>query len=83
MAVQYSSRASSSTSTSPGYKRSWPSLRDLVRQLQGIAWDHRRAAALRDEAPAAYKDITRVMRAQHHLVRITRRLRPLLSYKAA
>jgi tRNA-splicing ligase RtcB len=57
--------------------------RDLERQLAGVAWDHRRAHALRDEAPAAYKDITEVMRAQRDLVRIVRRLRPLLSYKAA
>ena len=56
---------------------------DLVRQLDGVAWDHRRADALRDEAPAAYKDIAHVMRAQRDLVRIVRRLRPLLSYKAA
>ncbi len=59
------------------------SQRDLVRQLDGVAWDHRRADVLRDEAPAAYKDIQRVMRAQGDLVRIVRRLRPLLSYKAA
>ena len=59
------------------------SSRDLARQLDGVAWDHRRADALRDEAPAAYKDIGQVMRAQRDLVRIIRRLRPLLSYKAA
>ena len=59
------------------------SRRDLAQQLEGVAWDHRRADALRDEAPAAYKDITRVMRAQRDLVRVVRRLRPLLSYKAA
>lgn len=59
------------------------SARELGRQLGGVAWDHRRAALLRDEAPAAYKDIQRVMRAQAELVRIVRRLRPLLSYKAA
>jgi tRNA-splicing ligase RtcB (3'-phosphate/5'-hydroxy nucleic acid ligase) len=57
--------------------------RDLHRQLDGVAWDHRRADLLRDEAPTAYKDIQRVMRAQGDLVRIVRRLRPLLSYKAA
>ena len=56
---------------------------ELVRQLGGVAWDHRRADALRDEAPGAYKDIDRVMRAQRNLVRIVRRLRPILSYKAA
>ena len=57
--------------------------RDLVRQLGAVAWDHRQAESLRDEAPGAYKDIVQVMRAQHRLVRIVRRLRPLLSYKAA
>jgi tRNA-splicing ligase RtcB len=56
---------------------------ELVRQLGGVAFDHRRVDALRDEAPGAYKDIDRVMRAQRGLVRIVRRLRPLLSYKAA
>lgn len=55
----------------------------LARQLEGVAWDHRRAGVLRDEAPAAYKDIGQVMRAQRDLVHIVRRLRPLLSYKAA
>jgi tRNA-splicing ligase RtcB len=48
----------------------------------GQVWfDHRRAEKLRDEAPAAYKDIRQVMRAQRELVRIERELRPLLSYK--
>ncbi len=56
---------------------------ELARQLRGVAWDHRRGDVLRDEAPSAYKDIQLVMRAQHDLVRIVRRLRPLLSYKAA
>ena len=54
----------------------------LHRQLEGVAWDHRRAGVFREEAPTAYKDIERVMRAQRELVRIIRRLRPLLSYKA-
>jgi tRNA-splicing ligase RtcB len=36
---------------------------------------------LLDEAPAAYKDIGAVMRAQRDLVRIVRRLRPVLAYK--
>jgi tRNA-splicing ligase RtcB len=36
---------------------------------------------LRDEAPAAYKDIGAVMRAQRELVRIVRRLDPILSFK--
>jgi tRNA-splicing ligase RtcB len=36
---------------------------------------------LRDEAPAAYKDIKAVLRAQRDLVKVTRVLRPLLNYK--
>jgi tRNA-splicing ligase RtcB len=57
------------------------SRRDLERQLDGVLFDHRRAEQLRDEAPAAYKDIRAVMRAQRPLTRIVRTLRPLLSYK--
>ena len=36
---------------------------------------------LRDEAPAAYKDIKTVLRAQRDLVKVTRVLRPVLNYK--
>ncbi len=39
------------------------------------------ADKLRDEAPAAYKDIRAVLRAQRELVRVTRTLRPILNYK--
>ena len=38
-------------------------------------------AALLEEAPGAYKDIGKVMRAQHDLVRIVRRLTPVLCFK--
>jgi tRNA-splicing ligase RtcB len=55
--------------------------RDLCRQMQGVWFDHRIAQSLRDEAPAAYKDIRAVLRAQHDLVCVTRTLRPLLSFK--
>jgi tRNA-splicing ligase RtcB len=55
--------------------------RQLARQLTGVWYDHRRTAALREEAPAAYKDIRAVMRAQRPLVRIVRELEPVLSYK--
>jgi tRNA-splicing ligase RtcB len=58
------------------------SRRDLARQMHGVWYDHRIEDRLRDEAPAAYKDIGSVMRAQSALVRIVRRLEPLLSYKA-
>jgi tRNA-splicing ligase RtcB (3'-phosphate/5'-hydroxy nucleic acid ligase) len=57
------------------------SLHDLDRQMRGVWFDHRRAGRLRDEAPAAYKDIEAVMRAQCDLTRIARRLRPRLSFK--
>ena len=36
---------------------------------------------IKDEAPAAYKDIRRVMRAQKDLVKVLHELRPLLSIK--
>ncbi len=54
---------------------------DLRRQIVGVWIDARSAASLRDEAPAAYKDVDAVMRAQRDLVRIVRRVRPVLSYK--
>jgi len=54
---------------------------ELERQMKGVWFDHRLATQLRDEAPAAYKDIHAVMRAQRDLTRIVRQLRPLLSYK--
>jgi tRNA-splicing ligase RtcB len=54
---------------------------DLEREMFGVRFDHRRADALRDEAPSAYKEIGRVMRAQRELTRIVRELRPLLVYK--
>ncbi len=64
-----------------GDARRQVSTRALMRQLDGVWFDHRRAEALREEAPAAYKDIGAVMRAQRELVRITRTLRPRLSFK--
>jgi tRNA-splicing ligase RtcB len=56
-------------------------LRQFERQLRGIRYDHRRSLALREEAPAAYKNIESVLRAQKDLVKIVRRLQPVLSYK--
>jgi tRNA-splicing ligase RtcB len=57
------------------------SARDVLRELRGVLFDHRMASALREEAPSAYKDIDQVLRAQHELVRIVRRLRPVLCFK--
>jgi tRNA-splicing ligase RtcB len=50
-------------------------------QLRGIRYDRRRSLALLEEAPEAYKNIECVLRAQKELVKISRRLQPLLSYK--
>jgi len=52
-------------------------------QMKGVWHDARLAGKLRDEAPAAYRDIDAVMRAQHELTKVVRRLVPILSYKGA
>jgi tRNA-splicing ligase RtcB len=57
------------------------SVRQLEHELRAVFFDRTRAAALRDEAPGAYKDIGAVMRAQRELVRVVRTLRPVLAYK--
>jgi tRNA-splicing ligase RtcB len=44
---------------------------------------HRRRRLVLWAAAAAYKDIGAVMRAQRDLVRVVRRLRPVLVYKGA
>ena len=59
------------------------SVRDLERDLRSVFFERELADRLRDEAPAAYKDVGAVMRAQRDLVRIERTLRPVLSYKGA
>lgn len=55
--------------------------KDLERQLRGVWYDRRMTDLLRDEAPAAYRDIGKVMRVQRDLVRVVRELRPVLCYK--
>jgi tRNA-splicing ligase RtcB len=55
--------------------------RDLQRQMEGVWYDYRLTGKLRDEAPAAYKDIHKVLKAQRELVKVTRTLRPVLNYK--
>ena len=59
------------------------SRRDLERDLAAVFFERQLASRLLDEAPTAYKDISAVMRAQRDLVRIVRRLRPVLAYKGA
>jgi tRNA-splicing ligase RtcB len=49
--------------------------------MEGIWYDARKTDGLRDEAPAAYKDIRAVLRAQRDLVKVIRTLRPVLNYK--
>jgi tRNA-splicing ligase RtcB len=55
--------------------------REFRRQMEGVWYDSRLTGKLRDEAPAAYKDIRAVLRAQKELVKVTRTLRPVLNYK--
>lgn len=56
-------------------------VRELEAQMRGVWFDERRARQLVDEAPAAYKDIGRVMKAQRDLTKIVARLRPVLNHK--
>jgi tRNA-splicing ligase RtcB (3'-phosphate/5'-hydroxy nucleic acid ligase) len=55
--------------------------RAFSRQMEGVWYDTRKMEALRDEAPAAYKDIRAVLRAQKDMVKVIRTLRPALNYK--
>jgi tRNA-splicing ligase RtcB len=55
--------------------------RELRRQMEGVWYDYRLSDELRDDAPAAYKDIKAVLRAQRDLVKVIRVLRPVLNYK--
>jgi tRNA-splicing ligase RtcB len=53
----------------------------LMTQMNRVWFDQRRAERLIDEAPSAYKDITKVMKAQRTLTKVVRKLTPILSYK--
>lgn len=66
-----------------GQARRRISRRQLERDLDGVCFDRRLTGRIADEAPGAYKDIDKVMRAQRELVRIERRLVPLLVHKGA
>ncbi len=55
--------------------------RQLAAQMRTVVYDARLATRLCEEAPAAYRDLTAVLRAQRALTRTIRRLRPLLVYK--
>jgi tRNA-splicing ligase RtcB len=54
---------------------------DLAEQMIGKVWLSKRADALVDEIPAAYKDIDQVMADQSDLVEVLHTLRQVLNYK--
>ena len=64
---------------SRGEAKSRLTLTDLKNQTHGV--ECRKDAGVLDEAPAAYKDIDAVMRAQHDLVRIVHTLRQVVCIK--
>jgi tRNA-splicing ligase RtcB len=54
---------------------------DLAEQMQGKVWLDKRADALVDEIPSAYKDIDQVMADQADLVEVRHTLHQVLNYK--
>jgi tRNA-splicing ligase RtcB len=52
---------------------------EFYRSMEGVVHEH--DTRIKDEGPAAYKDIRQVMRAQKDLVKVLYELRPLLSVK--
>ena len=54
---------------------------DLAEQMRGKVWLSRRAEALVDEIPTAYKDIDQVMADQSDLVEVRHTLHQVLNYK--
>ena len=58
------------------------SARDLKSQMKQVLFDDQKTHRLRDEAPAAYKDIRKVMRAQKELVRVQEERTPILNFKS-
>jgi tRNA-splicing ligase RtcB len=49
--------------------------------MEDVWYDYRALRQLREESPAAYKDIRAVLRAQSELVKVKRRLRPVVNFK--
>lgn len=77
----YSSSHGAGRLLSRGAAKSAISPRELHDQMRGVWFDARLTAELCDEAPSAYRDLKTVLRAQRDLIRVTRRLRPVLVYK--
>ncbi len=80
-AALYSSSHGAGRALSRPAARRRISVHALERLMAHVFYDHRLARRLVDEAPAAYKDITAVMKAQKPLTRIIRKLTPILSFK--
>ena len=55
--------------------------RRLRREMEKVWFDQRKIMALFNEAPSAYKNIRKVMKAQKDLVRIVDRRQPVLNFK--
>ncbi len=53
--------------------------RDFFSSMESVVHDH--DPRIKDEAPPAYKDIRRVMRAQKDLIKVLHELQPILSVK--
>jgi tRNA-splicing ligase RtcB len=55
----------------------------LTREMGEVLFDRSAATRLTDEAPSVYRNLRKVMAAQRELVKITRTLRPVISFKGA
>lgn len=57
------------------------SVKTMRQEMRRVCYNQRRLKTLLDEAPSAYKDIRKVMKAQKKLVRIVGRREPVLNFK--
>lgn len=57
-------------------------VKELKRSMQRVVFDEENARRLIEEAPCVYRDLREVMEAQRDLVRVLRRVTPMVSYKA-
>jgi len=66
---------------SRGAARARSKRNDVERELADVWVDPKIVSRLSDETPSAYKDLDAVMRAQRELVRIVRKVKPVVCYK--
>lgn len=57
------------------------SLRKFRQEMSHVWFDQKQCLSLREEAPSAYRDLREVLQAQCSLIKIVRKLWPVLSYK--